>query len=143
MCIRDRPYIAAFDKRTGDKKYLTTVSIQKKEFIEDINQEGKNLLFVYKDHVSKYDITEGRQLVDQAFDVKEYGEMKHFISSRVFVQKDSVFTSLLQVDTSKQYLYTESGTVLVLNEKLEIEAVSYTHLPSPRDKRQSRMPSSA
>ena len=55
--------------------------------------------------------------------------------------------TLLQVDNLAVDFQTYGGTVqAVRGVSFDVESgetVSYTHLPSPRDKRQSRMPSSA
>ena len=47
-------------------------------------------------------------------------------------------------DYDVRFIYVrDKNEYLCLEEKSDVIPVSYTHLPSPRDKRQSRMPSSA
>lgn len=114
------PFIASFDMASGDQNYLVTVSNKKKEIMKGLDQNDKELLFVYEDRVSKYSIKDGQPIIDKIFNIKEYGELNYFIGDQVFVQRDSLFNSLIQMDSSKHYIYTKSGTVLVLNSDLEI-----------------------
>ncbi len=115
------PFIASFDISSGDQNYLVTVSNEKKEIIKGLDQNDDSLFFVYNDHVSKYAISDGQQIIDQSFNIEEFGELNYFMGDQVFIQRDSLFLSLPQMDSSKHYLYTNSGTVLILNSNLEIE----------------------
>jgi outer membrane protein assembly factor BamB len=115
------PFIASFNINSGDQYYLATVSDKKKEIIKGLDQYDDVLLFVFNDHVSKYSISDGQQIIDRTFNIEEHGELEYFIGDQVFVHRDSLFLSLPQMDSSKHYLYTKSGTVLVLNSDLEIE----------------------
>ncbi len=115
------PFIASFNINSGDQNYLATVSNEKKEMISGLDRYDDTLLIVYNDHVSKYSINDGKKIIDQPFNIGEHGELNYFIGDQVFVQRDSLFLSLPQMDSSKHYLYTKSGTVLILNSDLEIE----------------------
>ena len=50
----------------------------------------------------------------------------------------SFYSNLINKSNTKEKIYSKKFEII-----MRAEAVSYTHLPSPRDKRQSRMPSSA
>lgn len=115
------PFIASFDLYTGDQNYFVTVSDEKKEIIKGLEQNEEELLFVYNDHVAKYAISDGKQIIDRSFNIQDFGELNYFVGNQVFVQRDSLFFSLPQIDSSKHYLYTKNETVLVLNSDLKIE----------------------
>ncbi len=115
------PFIASFSISSGEQNYLATVSNKKKEIIKGLDQYDDILLFVYNDHVSKYSINDGQLIIDRPVDIEEHGELNYFVGDQVFIEKDSLFLSLPQMHPSKHYLYTKSGTVLILNSDLEIE----------------------
>ncbi len=115
------PFIASFDLHTGNQNYLETVTNEKKEIIKGIGQKDGELLFIFNDHISKYSISDGRLIIDQQFNIEKYGELSYFIGKQVFVQRDSLFLSLPNLDSAKHFLYTQSGKVLTLNADLKIE----------------------
>jgi outer membrane protein assembly factor BamB len=114
------PFIASFDINNGEQNFLKTVSRGKKEIIKGIDFIDGDLILVFKDHISKYSINDGESIIDQQFNIEKSGVLFYFVSDQVFVQRDSLFISLPDLDSTKHYLYTESGRILVLNSDLEI-----------------------
>lgn len=114
------PFIASFNMLSGTQNYLVTVSDEKKETIRGLDIYNEELFFVFKDHIAKYAISTGQQLLEQAYNIEEHGELNYFIGEQVFVQKDSLFLSLPQMDSTKYYLYTKNGSTLILNSDLEV-----------------------
>lgn len=116
------PFIASFDMDTGDQKYLKAVTNEKKDPVKGSNQKNGELLFVFSDHISRYSTSSGQLINDQKFNIEEYGELSYFIGEQVFVKRDSSFFSLPKLDTTKHYVQTKSGRVLVLNSDLKIDS---------------------
>ena len=58
---------------------------------------------------------------DKRFKVEEYGALDCFIEDQIFVQRDALFTSLSQIDSSKLFLSTINGKVLILDSDLNLE----------------------
>lgn len=116
------PFIASFDINTGSQNYLKTVATEKKDIIKGMDQKNTELLLVFNDHVSKYSISDGQLINDQKFNIEEYGELNYFIGEQVFVERDSLFVSLPNLDSTKNYLYTKNGRILVLNSELKIDS---------------------
>lgn len=114
------PFIASYDLNSGDRKYFEIVTDEKKEMIEGIDKNNDELIFVYKDHVSKYSILDGQLIHDQQFDSGKYGELIFFVGKQVFVERDSLFLSLPNLDSTRHFLYTTSGKILILNSDLTI-----------------------
>lgn len=114
-----KPFIASFDLNTGEKIYLKLITNEKKETIKDIKHQGKELLVIFDDHISKYSIIDGRLVADKNLDTDEYGAPNYFIGDRIFVERDASFISLTGLDSTQYYLYTKSGKIVVLNGNLK------------------------
>ena len=48
------------------------------------------------------------------------GDLRYFLGSRCYLKKDSVFSSLLLLDSTKSYLLTNSRRIHVVNHNLDI-----------------------
>jgi hypothetical protein len=115
-----KPFIASFSISNGNQNYLNQISNNKKEIISALDKRDSTLYLIYKNHISKFSIKSGENLIDKSFNTDSNGELKYFIGEQVFIQKDSSFLSLPKLDSLKKYLYTSSGNILVLDENLEI-----------------------
>lgn len=116
------PFIASFDINTGEQNYLVKLTNKKKDIINGIDKKNEELLFVFSDHVAKYAIRDGQLINDLQFNIEELGELNYFlIGEQAFVQRDSLFLSLPNLDSTKHYLYTKNKRVLILNSDLKVE----------------------
>ena len=113
-------FIASFDIKSGDQKYLKTVTTENKDKIRAVDLNNGELLLLFKDHVSRFTVEDGQLLQDQKFHTEVFGELKYFVGEQVFVQKDNLFHSLQNSDAAKHYLYTGTGKILILNSNLEL-----------------------
>lgn len=113
------PFIAAFDAKTGNQFFLNTIN-DKKNQINGFEINRDTLLLVFKDKVSKYSILDGSLIFEKIFNTETIGKLNYFIGSQVYIKSDSTYKSLSLSDTTKQYLYTNNGKALVLNDRFEI-----------------------
>jgi outer membrane protein assembly factor BamB len=114
------PFIASFDIKTGKQNFLNTISDNKKEVIKGVDRVDNDLIFLSDERISKYSLANGQKLNERKLSSVAYGGLNNFIGEQVFVPKDSVFISLIKLDTNKHYVYTKTKKVLVLNSDLEI-----------------------
>ena len=114
------PFIAAFDVHTGDQKYLKSLESGKKDMINAVHLKDGELLLLFNDRVSKFSVEDGELIKDKKFNTEAYGELNYFVGEQVFVERDNLFHSLPNSDTSKHYLYTGTGRILILNSDLEL-----------------------
>lgn len=113
-------FIASFDIKSGDQKYLKTVTTENKDKIRAVDLNNGELLLLFKDHFSRFTVEDGQLLQDQKINTEAVGELKYFVGEQVFVEKDNLFHSLQNSDAAKHYLYTGTGKILILNSNLEL-----------------------
>jgi outer membrane protein assembly factor BamB len=111
-------FIASFDLNTGDQKYLNVVTTENKDRIRAVDLKDGELLLLFKDHISRFSVNDGRLMKDKK--IEAFGELNFFVGEQVFVQRDNVYHSLLNLDATKRYLYTGSGRILILDSNLEL-----------------------
>ncbi len=117
------PFIASFDINTGDQKYLQKVTMAKKDMIKGIDIKDEELLLVFNDHISRFSLNSGQLMLDKKFNIEEFGGLNYFIGEQVFVQRDSLFRSLPDLDAAKHYIYSGNGRILVLDSDLKFVSV--------------------
>ena len=79
-----KPFIAAFDKQTGEQRYLKFAD-HRGRFIQSFGVFGDALFLVFSDKISKFDLKTGNLISEKVFKRKEIGELKYFASERVFM----------------------------------------------------------
>jgi hypothetical protein len=122
------PFIAEFDIKTGKQIFFNIIN-GKKDQINGFEINRDTLSLVFKNRVSKYSVLDGSLIIEKSFNPETYGELNYFIGSQVYVKTDSIYKSLSLSDTTKQYLFTKSGKIIVLNDKLEIvKQIDYDQL---------------
>jgi outer membrane protein assembly factor BamB len=110
------PFIASFNKNTGKQIYFSQVN-DKKDQIFGYKIYKDCFLLALKDRVAKYSMINGSNILEKSFDTSTLGELKYFIGSKVYFKSDSTYNS---VDSTKNFLCTKTGKILVLNENLDI-----------------------
>lgn len=115
------PFIASFDSETGRQKYLIEVGEKKNDNINGMNLDGNNLLLLFPNRISKFDIENGKIIKNVPFSEVSLGSLNNFIGEHVFIEKNSKYMSLLKTDLAKQYVLTNKNKILVLDSKLKPE----------------------
>lgn len=125
------PFIAAFDKETGKRKFFSIINT-KKDPILGFQIHYDTIYIVFKERISKYSIIDGTQIYKKTYNTEETGELMYFVGNHVYIKsKDSTLTSLPLLDTNKIYVFTNTGKTLVLDNQLEITDRSFQMVVQP------------
>lgn len=115
-----KPFIGAFDRETGQQKYLTLINVNKDPILgfEILNNE---MYLVFNNRIAKYSVETGNQIIEKEFPQENYGDLKSFVGNQVFVANDNEdFISLTQSDTSKVFVFTNQGKTLSIDSQLNV-----------------------
>lgn len=111
------PFIAAFDRETGDQIFLSIMD-EKKDPILSSQLMGDKILLTFKDRLEKYSKKTGEFIMARIFQKNEFGELKSFIENHAFiVNENDEFINLRQTDTTKIFVLTNKGSVLAMDDK--------------------------
>jgi hypothetical protein len=113
------PFIASFNKNTGKQIFFSSIN-GKKDQISGYKIDNDTILLVFKDRVAKYSMNNGSIILGKSFDLATSGELRYFIGSQVYLKTDSTYNPIDSTDSTKHFLYTKTGKILVLNDKLDI-----------------------
>ena len=126
-----KPFIAAFDRETGEQAFLSTIE-GKREPIRSFLLMENEILLMFKDRLAKYSKETGKFIMERNFHKNDFGEngnqttfrgseLKSFVGNQTFiVNENDKFICLPQTDTNKIFVLTNKGTVLILNNQLDI-----------------------
>lgn len=115
------PFIASFDSETGQQKYLIEVGEKKNDNINGMDLDGNDLLLLFRNRISKFDIENGEIIESSPFSEVAFGGLNYFIGEHVFIEKNSKYISLPKADLSKHYVLTNKNKILVLDSELKPE----------------------
>ncbi|MFZ1618093.1 MAG: PQQ-binding-like beta-propeller repeat protein, partial [Flavobacteriales bacterium] len=114
-----QPFIAAFDRGTGDRKYLSILS-EKDGPILGSQLLNDELYLVFKNRIAKYSEDRGSLIADKKFQDGDE-EFKYFAGDQLYIRSEpNVYSSLPETDSTKVFVYTTEGNVLVINNSLEV-----------------------
>jgi hypothetical protein len=114
-----KPYLATYDLKTGNQHLLTVIE-GKKQQINGFKVNKDAILLVFKNRVSKYSLIDGSLITEKTFVLDSLKELTTFTGGLVYIKADATYKSLESIDSTKNYLWTEAGKLLKLNEKLEV-----------------------
>ena len=123
--VYGKPFISAFDKNTGAKKYLIQLP-QPKGPIIGIHHNLGLLTLVLRNSVRQFNLDNGNEIHHLNNDDANVGIFRSFMSSFVYIKSsDTKVKNVVQSDSSKYYVLTNDAECLVLNEDLKIQ----NHIP--------------
>ena len=123
-----KPFIAAFYKETGEKKYLTEI-IAFKESLLDYLVLNNELILVFEKRVLRYSITNGELVSEKTFYENEKSFVQ-FLGSNIYTQNsENSFSSLQEKDSTVGYLYNANRKTFVIDQELNHkESIEYDSL---------------
>ncbi|NAY90290.1 PQQ-binding-like beta-propeller repeat protein [Muricauda sp. JGD-17] len=115
------PFVACFDRETGGQKYLIEVGEKKDDNINAMDIDGNNLILIFPNRISKFDLESGQLIESISFSEVAFGGLNNFIGEHVYIEKNSRYTSLPKTDLTKYYVLTNKHKILVLDSELKPE----------------------
>jgi len=116
------PFIAAFDKVTGEQKYLSLIT--KDDPILGFHVLDKEMYLVFKNRMAKYSQETGNLLIEMSFPEEEFGELKYFVGNQVFKPNENGdLSSLIQSDTTKVFVFTNKDKIVSVDNQLKVAKI--------------------
>lgn len=112
-----KPFIAAFDKRSGEKIYLTVLS-DKKESIKNYEIEKDSVFIVFENKFVRCALRNGVSGSEKSIHTDNSVKMVRLLGSNIYLKTDSQYFSIGE-DSLIKYVYLNNGETIVLNDKLE------------------------
>ncbi len=124
-----KPFVAAFDRNTGEQKYLTLIHA-KKDPVLSFKLLQDEIYLVFKNRIEKYALATGKKILEKTFAEGTYGNLKYFVGEQVLVEnKNKELVSLPQLDSSKVFVYTTQNKILSVDNLLNVtDDIAYEDL---------------
>ncbi len=122
-----KPFIAAYDKETGNQKYLSLINM-KEDPILGFQLLNNEIYLVFKNKMAKYSKETGDLIIEKDFPNENFGELKNFIGNQVYVINDNNnnnnnLVSLPQSDTTKVFVLTNQSKTLSIDNQLNVNNI--------------------
>ena len=114
-----KPYLASFNLKTGEQ-HLFTIIGDKKQQINGYKVKKDTVLLVFKNKISKYSLKDFSLISEKTFVLDSLKELKNFVSRLVYIKADATYKRLVSIDSTQNYVWSETEKVLKLNDKLEV-----------------------
>lgn len=113
-----KPYVAAFERNTGNQLYSNIVGY-KKDKLSAFSIQHDTLFLLSKNRIFKFSLKSGFELWEQNFKTDSVGELTKFADADMYIKTDSTYSNLYFSDTTKVYVYTDKNNLLILNNELK------------------------
>ena len=112
-----KPFIAAFDKKTGAQEYLSKFDLVENPLLEFIT--GKDSIdLLFKDRAIRFSKKDGFYNT-MSFDLDQIGSFDYAVGMfRTYIKSDSIFQSLHSLDPRAIYMKSTKERVVKLNQNL-------------------------
>lgn len=116
---RGKSFLIKYDINYGRPKYFKLYSDYTKAPINGFEIQKDTLILIFNNKISKQLLSDGSIIWENFIDNSKYGKPLFFIGEQVFTTSDnSTFYSIVLSDTTKYYIYTESGNIYSINKAL-------------------------
>jgi outer membrane protein assembly factor BamB len=115
-----KPFIAAFYKKTGEVKYLSTIRSANDPILgyQEIDNE---LFLLFPNAIVKYNLTDGVLIFEKALPQNYSGKLKSFANNDVLVaNKNSYFISPYQSHSTDLHITTHQGGIISFDDEINI-----------------------
>ena len=115
-----RPFVATFDKRTGDCRFMNMLSV-KKDIVEDAVLESDGILMLFDDGLAyKHDLNDSTVTVSP-WDVKKYGKLCGFCKDvfYAYYHLKNMF-DVISYDGNSFPVVTENSNIYVVDRNLRV-----------------------
>lgn len=112
------PFIAAFDKETGDIFYYKEIA-KKKDAIVEVLTEDNSAIVLYEDRIARYSLKDGMLLSEKSINFKEYGRSLKSINIFNYIKNGSHYESLVLQNPENIY-FMNNEAILEFNPDLNL-----------------------
>lgn len=115
-----RPFIASYDIQTGEQHYLSVIMVENDPIL-GVQILNDKLFLLFKNRLAKLSIKNGGVLLEKEITSTENGSLKYYVGNQAYIARDDdTYKSLITSDSSKLFVFTESGNTLVIDDQLKI-----------------------
>jgi hypothetical protein len=116
--LRGRPFLRGHDVRDG--KMLYEKSFQNNESVRGWKLKDAKLYIGGKDRVALYDLSGVPEETFLSLNTDAMGEFRSFLGNVAYIQKDSIYQSVTEVDSLNLYVLTSKDIVLRTDASLNL-----------------------
>lgn len=118
-CNYGKPYIAAFDKATGQQHYLSIFDFKKNPLLNFVIGDSIDLLF--SGRLVRFSLKTGKYN-DAKYNYQQVGNFKYLVDMfDTFVTTNSTFQNLHSLDSGALYIASDIGKVVKLKSNLQFD----------------------
>jgi len=119
-------FIAAFDKKTGDARYVKEVAIKKNPVV--CSKDLRNFfVLVFKDRLMKFSKKTGEMILDKNLSSYDFGNMKYFVGDNIYMPDGAAgFKKMKNANIDEMFVFTTNGLVLNVNSDLDVVSSLYS-----------------
>lgn len=119
------PFLAAFNSNTGDEIFFNIFNEKKrnKESVTDYKVEGKEIIILFKQSISRYSLDNGDLLIERNFKNKEYGEIVSFIKDDIYTKEGGNYSKIIDLYPRNYNIYTSYGLSLSLTKDFSTQEI--------------------
>lgn len=115
-----KPYVAAYDLKTGKQKYQTELNTKGYSLIDKKNMYN-SMELVFKDRIIHFSTETGKILSTTKFDPTHIGYLIYPINKlKTFIERDSILHNLNSYKTNNKYYLNSKKQIIVLDNDLKV-----------------------
>jgi outer membrane protein assembly factor BamB len=124
-----KPFFAAFDRQSGKQIFFSLINA-KGDPILSYQIQNREIFLAFKNRIAKYSMETGNMITEKNFPKDNFGEIKYFIGSQVFItNQNGDLMSLPQSDSTKVFVFTNQNKTLSIDSELNIsKTIEYDDL---------------
>jgi outer membrane protein assembly factor BamB len=113
--VQGTPFIAAFNKKTGENKYFNIINV-KKDPVQSLWTRNDTLILAFKNRLEKYSLNDGEKIYEKNVDAKKYSDLLFFVGYQTYLKtSENKYEPVPGIVPSNNYLLTENQKILVLD----------------------------
>lgn len=113
------PFIAAFDKNTGEQFFLNPVGTEKKR-IEGFKLDDEFFYLISGNKIALCSARDGSFVSEKTLSVEETGNPSYFVGDQTFMQSDSIYIPVIASDSAEHFIFTDKGTIVAADKELNV-----------------------
>lgn len=117
--IYGQPFIAGFNKNSGNKLYYQLLKDNKNPVI-GYKVVNNALLLFSNSKLSKYSMSNGELIKEKAINTDSLGLLDCYVSKNTYVLKDSILICLNDSNSTNYCILTKNKKIIQINDQLEV-----------------------